>query len=424
MTATDETSATSIANTDALVPMRDVSVNISSHKKLRVGKMMDFRTPKALKTQTPKNSSRKKAPTMQNLITVCADIVQIVPQKDIILSPPRQTSTPDPGHQMQRNIVHVEATPNITPIPTRNEDRIQALDSPAPQHAAEPGSTQHSVRKRSRDQVDIEVPLKTSPQVAKKRKLRGLLRELGAGASRFVIDAPNFATPARRKSIAFTRLRLNAAGRQSRRISSRLQAMVVEAAVPSRQSVAKRGRTTLLKVVKSCVVCLGKKAWNRWHPAGEGLWNCNKCHKRPQCTGNEVSTVVSQRASTRGRAAYSLSEQDVILILLRRREGCAFDAIARELDKWKTGQSVKIHFEKALRTSNVEMLEAEVARFQKESSPQESSSRLGTAARSPGNPRTARLGRDAKRTESDMAIDSKRAALAAVTGLDDLDILV
>lgn len=58
--------------------------------------------------------------------------------------------------------------------------------------------------------------------------------------------------------------------------------------------------------------------------------------------GSEYAAIgVAGRCKAPGRAAYTLADEELVAVLVSRRQGRSFDMIARELRKWKTGQSVK-----------------------------------------------------------------------------------
>ncbi|CCG83959.1 protein of unknown function [Taphrina deformans PYCC 5710] len=190
---------TAVANVDCIdtrTPLAEMNSNRIIQKPTKPsGKSMDFRTPKlikAAKAKTPVQSPPRMVSC--DILTTPAVEIPLVSIDDAGLCSPLQFSTPtaalhEPCHATETAIQLVDSTPEETHSP---------FTSPVPsENIAHP-----STRKRKLETMDIAVPINMSPVESKKRKLRGLLRELGPGASRFVLGAPNFATPARRKIFA------------------------------------------------------------------------------------------------------------------------------------------------------------------------------------------------------------------------------
>lgn len=350
----------------ALLPLADVDINVDSGKKniKRAAKMMDFRTPKAMpnlarttidhensspvqKSSCAGYESRRTSPIEPP--TMCPD-----PSTASALFPSYEDSMGTPGIGFSLEAAVGCSTPETVPA-NITETRITAPLS----------ATGHTDRKRKLDETDLQVPVQISPIKKVKKRLRGLLRELGPGASRFIIGAPNFATPARPKNAMPSTID-DYARIGSRRLSRRLAEATLSSAqershldfqdLKAQESqriksamTKKQNKSQQSKETKICIVCSGTKAWRRWHSTTCGSWRCNKCQKKSATLAKRISTPAGTHMNVdkqRTRTAHKLSEEELIHLLVRRRQGATFSAIATELKKWKTGQSVKNYLNK------------------------------------------------------------------------------
>lgn len=345
-----------------------VAINNSSRKSTRkerssVVKVMDFRTPKMVKRKvtTGKRLSISRRKSVNE---------DVAPSPTVMapLSPPLHSSTPE--SRLPSQVVNQLAY--LLPPGKDQVHEDEALKGPAllPDYEvpaeADRELDEHakidnivplmSKLKRKIDQTDLHIPVQLSPHKKVKKKLGGLSRELDHDANTLIIGAPKFATLARPKLVLDD-------SKLERRTSRRLttakvcnsrDVSVISTASNDRscmingiisQKSARPNATNPKKAMKSCIECLSLKAWSRWHNTECGSWRCHRCYKRQKVREGVKSKSTGSKVR-RGRVGHQLTPEEHVLLMVRHRQGYSFNAIAKELNKWKTGQSVRTYLQK------------------------------------------------------------------------------
>lgn len=348
---TSKTSKTANSDRDVLVEVTN-SVQRTISKKRLSTKLMDFRTPTVTK---PSKQPRLREQTPA-AISPCKEHPIDLILDEAIFSTPLQASTPEANVPLCLQIGKEIVVKDAVDSSTRHTASSMTVEPTIDNKLSSSNSNDdvchvpRSGQKRKVEHVDMSVPVQSSPAKKIRKKLNGVLRELGPGASRFIVGAPNYVTPARLS---------RAVGQQTKSNRRTIKRVVPIVKISYSESpIVNRSKLRGSRLKKACQVCGSLKAWSRWHSTGFDSWKCHRCYK-------EDSTLTTNQAEggprRRDRAGITLSTEEHILLMVRHKQGCTFQSIATELKKWKTGQSVRNYFHKPTTQRVLSSLEAQIS---------------------------------------------------------------